>query len=73
MQSFLGLPGCMEVSTFIYPYTAWTDSFVHTAFENAASTLSGVEACYKAMKKQSKLSEDSHTKFIAFGGDRWYL
>ena len=28
--------GCMEVSTFIYPYTAWTDSFIHTAFENAA-------------------------------------
>ena len=23
--------GCMEVSTFIYPYTSWTDSFIHTA------------------------------------------
>lgn len=64
-----GATGCMEVSTFIYPYTAWTDSFVHTAFENAASTLSGVEACYKAMKKQNKLSKDVDTKFIAFGGD----
>ena len=21
--------GCMEVSTFICPYTAWTDSFIH--------------------------------------------
>lgn len=29
--------GCMEVSTFIYPYTAWTDSFIHTAFECAAA------------------------------------
>lgn len=64
-----GATGCMEVSTFIYPYTAWTDSFVHTAFENAAATLSGVEACYKSMKKQGKLPEDPHTKFIAFGGD----
>ena len=27
--------GCLEVSTFIYPYTAWTDSFIHTAFECA--------------------------------------
>lgn len=63
-----GATGCMEVSTFIYPYTAWTDSFVHSAFENAASTLSGVEAAYKAMKRQGKLS-DTHTKFIAFGGD----
>ena len=30
--------GCLEVSTFIYPYTAWTDSFVHTAFECSAAT-----------------------------------
>ncbi len=61
--------GCMEVSTFIYPYTAWTDSFIHTAFECAAATESGVEAAYKAMKKTGKLPEDKHTKFIAFGGD----
>jgi pyruvate ferredoxin oxidoreductase beta subunit len=61
--------GCLEVSTFIYPYTAWRDSFVHSAFENAASTLSGVEAAYKAMKKTGKIPDDGHTKFIAFGGD----
>ena len=64
-----GATGCMEVSTFIYPYTSWTDSFIHTAFENAAATLSGSEAAYKAMKKQGKLPEDKNTKFIAFGGD----
>ena len=34
--------GCMEVSTFIYPYTAWTDSFIHTAFECAGATLAGL-------------------------------
>ena len=61
--------GCMEVSTFIYPYTAWTDSFIHTAFECAAATLSGAEAAYKSLKKQGKLPEDEHTKFLAFGGD----
>ena len=61
--------GCMEVSTFIYPYTAWEDSFIHTAFECAGSTLSGVEAAYKSLKKQGKLPKDQHTKFIAFGGD----
>jgi len=63
--------GCMEVSTFTYPYTAWTDSFIHTAFECAGSTLAGVEAAYKSLKKQGKLDEkdDEHTKFIAFGGD----
>ena len=61
--------GCMEVSSFIYPYTAWTDSYIHTAFECTAATLSGAEAAYKSMKKQGKLPDDEHTKFIAFGGD----
>ena len=59
--------GCMEVSTFIYPYTAWADSFIHTAFECAGATLSGAEAAYQSMKKQGKI--DNTTKFIAFGGD----
>ena len=59
--------GCMEVSTFMYPYTSWTDSFIHTAFECAGATLSGAEAAYKSMKKQGKINNT--TKFIAFGGD----
>lgn len=61
--------GCMEVSTCIYPYTSWSSSYIHTAFENAAATCSGVEAAYKAMKKTGKLEENDHFKFIAFGGD----
>ncbi|MDR0979172.1 MAG: pyruvate ferredoxin oxidoreductase [Lachnospiraceae bacterium] len=61
--------GCMEVSTFIYPYSAWTDSFIHTAFECSAATASGTEAAYKAMKRTGKIDKDKVTKFIAFGGD----
>lgn len=61
--------GCMEVSSFIYPYTSRTDSFIHTAFENAASTCSGVEAAYRSLKRQGKLPSDKTTKFITFGGD----
>ena len=61
--------GCMEVSTCIYPYTSWTDSYIHTAFECAAATASGAEAAYKSLKKQGKLPEDENTKFICFGGD----
>lgn len=62
--------GCMEVSTCIYPYTSWKDcSFVHSAFENAAATCSGVEAAYNSLKKQGKISKDKDVKFIAFGGD----
>jgi pyruvate ferredoxin oxidoreductase beta subunit len=61
--------GCLEVSTFLYPYTAWKDSFIHTAFENAAATISGVEAAYKSLKRQGKIDKEGETKFIAFGGD----
>jgi formate dehydrogenase major subunit len=59
--------GCLEVSTTIYPYTSWTGSYIHTAFENAAATLSGVETAFRSLKKQGKL--DDNVKFIAFGGD----
>ena len=59
--------GCLEVSTTIYPYTSWTNSYIHTAFENVAATLSGVETAYRSLKKQGKIAEN--VKFIAFGGD----
>ena len=59
--------GCLEVSTTIYPYTSWKGSFIHTAFENSAATLSGVETAYRALKKKEALPEN--VKFIAFGGD----
>ena len=59
--------GCLEVSTTIYPYTSWTGSYIHTAFENAAATLSGVETAFRSLKKQGKLEDN--VKFLAFGGD----
>ena len=59
--------GCLEVSTFTYPYTAWQDSFIHNAFENAGATLSGVETAYQVLRQKGKLDETY--KFIAFGGD----
>lgn len=59
--------GCLEVSTFMYPYIAWKDSFIHSAFENAGASLSGVEGAYNALKRRGKI--DDTYKFIAFGGD----
>ena len=61
--------GCLEVSSFMYPYTAWEDSYIHNAFENAGATLSGVETAYRVLKKKGKLPEEETFKFIAFGGD----
>ena len=57
--------GCL--SSFMYPFTAWKDSFIHNAFENAAATCSGVESAYRALKKKGKVQENY--KFITFGGD----
>ena len=59
--------GCMEVSTTIYPNSAWRVPFFHSAFENAAATISGAEAAYRSLKKQGKLSGE--VRFIAMGGD----
>jgi pyruvate ferredoxin oxidoreductase beta subunit len=59
--------GCLEVSSCISEYTAWKIPWIHTAFENAAATISGVETMYRALKKKGKISKD--IKFIAFGGD----
>ena len=60
--------GCLEVSSFIYPYTAWKHvSFIHTAFECASATLSGAEKTYQALKRAGKVKQN--TKFLAFGGD----
>ena len=59
--------GCLEVSTTVYPYTAWNTPFLHSAFENAGATVSGVESAYKTLKKRGSISEDIY--FVAFGGD----
>jgi pyruvate ferredoxin oxidoreductase beta subunit len=60
--------GCLEVATTIYPYTAWRVPWIHNAFENAASTISGVEAAYRSLVRQGKIPEQN-VKFLAFGGD----
>lgn len=59
--------GCLEVATSIYPYTAWKTPWIHTAFENAAATASGIEAMMRFYEKQGKLKE--RPDIIAFTGD----
>lgn len=62
--------GCLEVSTTIYPYSAWNIPWIHNAFENAGATISGVETAYRVLKKLGRLpGGDKDVKFVAFGGD----
>lgn len=73
--------GCLEVTSTIYPYTAWKVPYIHSAFENAAATISGAERAYLALKRKNRLpgkdgilgqaKDDSQKriKFVVFGGD----
>ena len=61
--------GCLEIGTSIYPYTSWRVPWFHSAFENSAATIAGIEAMYQSLKKQGRLPVDKTIKFVAFGGD----
>ncbi len=61
--------GCLEVCTTIFPRTSWNMTWVHSAFENAASTIAGIEAMYKALKRRGKIPKDKTIKFMGVGGD----
>lgn len=64
----VGATGCLEVTTTIFPYTSWECPFIHSAFENAAATASGIDAAVKFLKKTDKL-EGADPAIIVFAGD----
>jgi pyruvate ferredoxin oxidoreductase beta subunit len=57
---------CLEVSTTVFPYSAWRRPWVHSAFENTAAVASGIESGFKALAKRG---EGKEHPIIAFGGD----
>ncbi len=61
--------GCLEVCTTIFPRTSWNVTWMHSAFENAASTIAGVEAMFKALKNKGRIAPDKKIKFLGVGGD----
>ncbi|HOV22049.1 MAG TPA: pyruvate ferredoxin oxidoreductase, partial [bacterium] len=60
--------GCLEVASTIFPFSAWNVPWIHSAFENVAATISGIEAAYRSLKKQGKINIED-VVFVAFGGD----
>ncbi len=60
--------GCLEIITSPYPFTSWRVPWIHVAFENVASVLSGVEAAYHVLSKKGKIREQD-IRLIAFAGD----
>ncbi|MBD3238671.1 MAG: pyruvate ferredoxin oxidoreductase [Candidatus Moranbacteria bacterium] len=68
--------GCLEVATTIYPQTSWNVPFIHSAFENAAATISGIETAYRnlikdklKLDKKINFSLNKDLGFLVFGGD----
>ena len=58
--------GCLEVSTAIYPYSAWNRPWIHSAFGNAPAMASGIEAGFKALTRRGEAEEHP---IVVFGGD----
>jgi pyruvate ferredoxin oxidoreductase beta subunit len=61
--------GCLEVSTTIYPYSAWKTPWIHTAFENTAANIAGVEAAFHALKRKGLLDKEKDFRFMGIAGD----
>lgn len=61
--------GCLEVATTRYPTTSWNVPWLHVAFENAAATMSGVEAAWRALRRRDALPDGQPITFVVFAGD----
>jgi len=59
--------GCVEVSTTIYPHTAWRIPWAHILFENAAAVASGMEEAVRILRKKGVIDKDIDV--IAIAGD----
>jgi len=54
--------GCMEITSSLYPRTAWRVPYIHSLFENTPAVASGVSRALKA-------KGNNHTKVIVIAGD----
>lgn len=61
--------GCLEVTSTLYPYSAWKVPFIHNAFENAAATAAGIDGAVKALRKRGKISKEKRIQIVVFAGD----
>lgn len=55
--------GCLEVTSSLYPRTAWKVPWIHSAFENVAALASGIDAALKVQGIRDKVN------LLAIAGD----
>ncbi len=61
--------GCLQMASTRYPQTSWKLNWIHTAFENAPATMTGITSMYRSLKKKGRLSAEKEMKFLVIGGD----
>ena len=54
--------GCMEITSSLYPQSAWRVPYIHSLFENAPAVASGVVNALRA-------KGNDHTKVVVIAGD----
>ena len=62
--------GCSEVVSSQYPNSSWKHPWMHSLFENASATATGIQAALKSKGKSSASSDPSEKiHVVAMGGD----
>ena len=65
----VSVTGCLEVTSTLYPYSAWKVPFIHSAFENGGATAAGIDGEIKALRKKNKIPKDKKIQVVVFAGD----
>src|SRR3989339_853962 len=65
----VSVTGCLEVTSTLYPYSAWKVPFIHSAFENGGATAAGIDGALKALRKRNKNPAEKKIKVVVFAGD----
>ncbi len=65
----VSVTGCLEVTSTLYPYSAWKVPFIHSAFENGGATAAGIDGAIKALRKKNKIPADKKIQVVVFAGD----
>jgi len=65
----VNVTGCLEVTSTLYPYSAWKIPYIHSAFENGGATAAGIDRAVKALRKRGKIPKDKRIQIVVFSGD----
>lgn len=65
----VSVTGCLEVTSTLYPYSAWKVPYIHSAFENGGATAAGIDGAIKALRKRNKIPASKRIQVVVFAGD----